>query len=178
MSLRRSDFSLGNFSHIVIDPIEKSRQAWYDAQKQLEKEEFHNLMLLSEVRILRLDLPSVGVDVLHYQLTEFRLCHGIKVGRDKLDNLLIDNDLLIKKGDRLVKTTCGAVRAEDMLMNRCFFDIQAAEEKIRWAIENYNILRPHGSCDYLTPEQAHQMKGPLTKRWRASKREKKQKVQF
>ncbi len=33
-------------------------------------------------------------------------------------------------------------------------------------------------CDYLTPEQAHQMKGPLTKRWRAPKREKKQKIQF
>lgn len=283
----------------------KSRQAWYDAQKQVEKEEFHNLMLLSEVRRLRLDLPSVGVDVLHYQLTEFRLCHGIKVGRDKLANLLRDNDLLIKRKTRLVKTTwshhryfkypnltigktilmpnllwvsdityipivrgfvylslitdaysrkivgwaledslgaIGPVAAlkmaikenkshlctnlihhsdrgvqyccreyidllnlhnisismteqgdpyenalaermnrtikEDMLLNRCFFDIQAAEEKIRWAIENYNTLRPHGSCDYLTPEQAHQMKGPLTKRWRASKREKKQKVQF
>lgn len=33
-------------------------------------------------------------------------------------------------------------------------------------------------CDYLTPEQAHQMKGPLAKRWKASKRWKKQKVQF
>ena len=34
---------------------------------------------------------------------------------------------------------------EDMLLNRCFFDIQAAEEKIQWAIENYNTLRPHGT---------------------------------
>ena len=65
-----------------------------------------------------------------------------------------------------------------MLLNRCFFDIQAAEEKIRWAIENYNTLRPHGSCDYLTPEQAHQMKGPIAKRWKSSKRGEKQKVQF
>ena len=283
----------------------KSRQAWYDAQKQLEKEEFHNLMLLSEVQRLRLDLPSVGVDVLHYQLTEFRLCHGIKVGRDKLANLLRDNGLLVKRKTRSVKTTwshhryfkypnltigktilmpnllwvsdityipiirgfvylslitdaysrkivgwaledslgaIGPVAAlkmaikenkshlrtnlihhsdrgvqyccreyidllklhnisismteqgdpyenalaermnrtikEDMLLNCCFLDIQAAEEKIQWAIENYNALRPHGSCDYLTPEQAHQMKGPLPKRWRTSKREKKQKVQF
>lgn len=83
----------------------KSRQAWYDAQKQLEKEEFHNLMLLSEVRRLRLDLPCVGVDVLHYQLTEFRQSHGIKAGRDKLANLLRESNLLIKKKTRLVKTT-------------------------------------------------------------------------
>lgn len=39
----------------------------------------------------------------------------------------------------------GAARAEEMLLNRCFFDIQAAEEKIRWAIENCNTLRPHGN---------------------------------
>lgn len=89
----------------------KSRQAWYDAQKETQKEEFHNLMLLSEIRRLRLDLPSIGVDVLHYQLAEFRLCHGIKIGRDKLANLLRDNNLLIKRKTRLVKTTCGAARA-------------------------------------------------------------------
>ncbi len=83
----------------------KSRQAWYDAQKQTQKEEFHNLMLLSEIRRLRLDLPCIGVDVLHYQLTEFRFCHGIKVGRDKLANLLRDNVLLIKRKTRSVKTT-------------------------------------------------------------------------
>ncbi len=62
-------------------------------------------MLLSEVRKLRLDLPCVGVDVLHYQLTEFRQSHGIKTGRDKLANLLRENNLLIKKKARLVKTT-------------------------------------------------------------------------
>lgn len=283
----------------------KSRQAWYEMQKQKEKEDFQDLMLLSEVQRLRIELPSVGVDVLHHQLAEFRHCHGIKVGRDKLANLLRDNNLLIRKKKRQVKTTysnhrfykypnltvgkiviapnclwvsdityvpllrgfaylslitdaysrkivgwavenslqaTGPLKAlkmalrmnvtqqetslmhhsdrgvqycctdyikllkkykitismtqqgdpyenalaermnrtikEEMLLNRCFFDIQAAEEKIRWAIENYNTLRPHGSCDYLTPEQAHQMKGPIAKRWKSSKREKNKKYNF
>jgi putative transposase len=282
----------------------KSRQAWYETQKRDEKEDFQSLMLLSEVRRLRLDLPSIGVDVLHHQLTEFRYCHGIKIGRDKLANLLRDNNLLIKKKKRWVKTTwshhhfykypnltvgkkvtspnclwvsdityvpllrgfaylslitdaysrkivgwavegslqaTGPLKAlkmalktntgrlnanhmhhsdrgvqycctdyvkllkkskiaismtqqgdpyenalaermnrtikDDMLLNRTFVDVQAAEEKIRWAIENYNTLRPHGSCDYLTPEQAHQMQGRLAQRWRPSKRWEKQKVQ-
>ena len=62
-------------------------------------------MLLSEVRRLRIDLPSVGVDVLHYQLTEFRHQHGIKIGRDKLANLLRDSGLLIKQKKRRVSTT-------------------------------------------------------------------------
>ena len=30
----------------------------------------------------------------------------------------------------------------------------------------YNQIRPHGSCDYLTPEQAHQRSGALKKRWK------------
>jgi len=34
------------------------------------------------------------------------------------------------------------------------------------SITAYNQERPHGSCDFLTPEQAHQRQGPLKKRWK------------
>jgi putative transposase len=34
------------------------------------------------------------------------------------------------------------------------------------SIEAYNELRPHASCDYLTPQQAHLQSGVLTKRWK------------
>jgi transposase InsO family protein len=40
-----------------------------------------------------------------------------------------------------------------------------ATTAISQAITSYNTLRPHLSCDYLTPEQAHQRTGRLTKRW-------------
>ncbi len=83
----------------------KSRQAWYESQKQNEKEDFQAMMLLSEVRRRRMDLPSIGVDVLHYQLTDFKARYDIKIGRDKLSNLLRDNGLLIKRKKRQVKTT-------------------------------------------------------------------------
>ena len=33
----------------------------------------------------------------------------------------------------------------------------------------YNNNRPHASCDYLTPEQAHHQHGVLKKRWRTYK---------
>lgn len=38
-------------------------------------------------------------------------------------------------------------------------------EKIANSIQSYNMERPHASCDYLTPEQAHLINGPLKKRW-------------
>src|SRR5690554_7748577 len=41
--------------------------------------------------------------------------------------------------------------------------------KIRENIRIYNQLRPHASCDYLTPEQAHRQDGILKKRWTAKK---------
>lgn len=82
-----------------------SRQAWYDEQKRQDKDDLQTGLLLAEVRRLRIDLPSIGIDVLLYQLTDFRQQHGIKIGRDKLANLLRDNGLLIVKRRRCVKTT-------------------------------------------------------------------------
>lgn len=34
------------------------------------------------------------------------------------------------------------------------------------SIESYNELRPHASCDYLTPNQAHLQSEKLNKRWK------------
>ncbi len=34
------------------------------------------------------------------------------------------------------------------------------------AIDNYNEIRPHASCDYLTPNKAHASEGQLKKRWK------------
>jgi transposase InsO family protein len=39
-------------------------------------------------------------------------------------------------------------------------------DRIVRSITAYNEIRPHGSCDYLTPSQAHQKQGALKKRWK------------
>lgn len=39
--------------------------------------------------------------------------------------------------------------------------------KIHSSVKAYNELRPHGSCDYLTPSQAHRQGNVLEKRWKA-----------
>lgn len=83
----------------------KSRQAWYDERKRNDKVDFQGAMLLSKVRRLRVDLPSVGAEILHHQLSAFRQRHAIKMGRDKFANLLNDNDLLIRRKKRRARTT-------------------------------------------------------------------------
>jgi len=37
---------------------------------------------------------------------------------------------------------------------------------VEQAITSYNDLRPHSSCDYLTPTEAHKRTGMLIKRWK------------
>ena len=39
-------------------------------------------------------------------------------------------------------------------------------QMVKESIAAYNSLRPHSSCDYLTPDQTHQLSGPLKKRWK------------
>jgi hypothetical protein len=59
-----------------------------------------------------------------------------------------------------------------------FSQFDQAKAAIAKAIEAYrrsrwfrdNQLRPHASCDYLTPAQAHQKEGSLKKRWRKPER--------
>ncbi|WP_317046590.1 IS3 family transposase [Adhaeribacter arboris] len=53
---------------------------------------------------------------------------------------------------------------------RAFISFDLAKVAIIKSIQAYNQLRPHASCDYLTPNQAHLKKGPLKKRWRKYKR--------
>lgn len=44
---------------------------------------------------------------------------------------------------------------------------EQTSQKIRDSIEAYNTLRPHSSCDFMTPEQAHLESGILKKRWKS-----------
>ena len=64
-----------------------------------------------------------------------------------------------------------------MLENRGFIDHARASEAVSRAINSYNALRPHGSCNYHTPAQAHQMEGKLGCRWRKGKPRSVEKVQ-
>ena len=42
----------------------------------------------------------------------------------------------------------------------------SATEQVTRSVRAYNELRPHGSCDFLTPSQAHERDGPLVRRWK------------
>ena len=51
-------------------------------------------------------------------------------------------------------------------LDETFCNYEQAIEATNNAVSIYNNSRPHSSCDYLTPEQAHQRQGILKTRWK------------
>lgn len=62
-------------------------------------------LVLRQVALIRRELPKVGTRKLQYLLKDFFVQHGIKMGRDALFSLLMEEGLLIKKRKRSVSTT-------------------------------------------------------------------------
>ncbi|WP_019986996.1 IS3 family transposase [Rudanella lutea] len=283
----------------------KSRQAWYDGQKQEDQTTLEYELLLEQVRAIRHDLPRIGAEKLHLMTADWCHQHGIKIGRDRFTELLKEHNLLVPRRTRKVSTTIshhqyfkysnlvkdvkvnrpnqlwvsdityiqvvnrfsylslitdayskkivgwalkpnlgvgGPVAAlrmalaqkgtngkkklihhsdrgiqycskqytslllghdilismtsqnessenqiaervnrtikEEILENRGFHSHDHAAAEIERAIKAYNLVRPHSSCDYLTPEKAHLREGELRKKWRLSNRHRQRKIQI
>lgn len=53
----------------------------------------------------------------------------------------------------------------EFLLDQIFENLEAARQEVAKSGQVYNEKRPHASCNYLTPIQAHQQSGELQKRW-------------
>lgn len=65
----------------------------------------------------------------------------------------------------LAERVNGILKAEFNLYS-CALNFEETCRKIEKAIAAYNQLRPHASCDYLVPDEAHQRSGPMKRRWK------------
>jgi transposase InsO family protein len=54
----------------------------------------------------------------------------------------------------------------DFLLDQTFNSFSEASKAVDSAIKRYNSIRPHASCDNLTPDKAHQLTGKLKKHWK------------
>jgi transposase InsO family protein len=54
----------------------------------------------------------------------------------------------------------------EFLIGETFESYDKAVEAVDIAIDKYNHIRPHASCNYLTPVKAHEQTGVLRKRWK------------
>ena len=87
-------------------------------------------------------------------------------------DLLLKNNIAIsmtENGDpyenALAERVNGIIKTEFNLYSSSLgFD--QTENQVSKSIKSYNELRPHASCDYLTPNRAHLQAEKLNKRWK------------
>lgn len=101
---------------------------------------------------------------------------GIQYCCDDYIQLLTSNSIQIsmtEKGDpyenAIAERVNGILKAEFGL-NKTFVSFDEAIKAVEQAVEIYNTLRPHASCDYLTPQIAHQKQGIIKNRWKTIRR--------
>jgi transposase InsO family protein len=66
----------------------------------------------------------------------------------------------------LAERVNGIIKAEFDLYGRQL-GFESTKEIVIQSITAYNEVRPHSSCDYLTPQQAHKQTNQLKKRWKS-----------
>ena len=58
------------------------------------------------------------------------------------------------------------IRKHEFRLDQLFQTMSEMKAHVAKSISSYNEVRPHASCDFLTPNQAHKGSGILAKRWK------------
>jgi putative transposase len=83
----------------------KSRQAWYDQLNHHAEQQLSETLILKLVTELRKEMPRLGTAKLQHLLNLQLEAHQIRIGRDKLYELLGHHGYLIRYRRRKVYTT-------------------------------------------------------------------------
>lgn len=86
--------------HTFCSFLGYTRQAYYQYQRQAEKEALQLDLLLQEVRLIRKQQKRLGTRKLLFKMKNFMQQHGIEIGRDALFDLLSENGLLVRRRKR------------------------------------------------------------------------------
>ena len=76
---------------------------------------------------------------------------------------------MTEKGDpyeNAIAERVNGILKMELLLDGTFNTCEDAKQAVAWAVKKYNQIRPHSSCDYLTPELAHEREGVLKKHWK------------
>ena len=78
---------------------------------------------------------------------------------------------MTEKGDpyeNAIAERINGILKHEFKLDQLFQTMTEMKAHVKKSIHAYNEVRPHASCDYLTPNQAHKGSGILVKRWKNS----------
>lgn len=74
-----------------------SRQGYYKLRRREEREALEAHLVIDEVTRIRAVQKRIGVRKIHHMIAPFLAEHGIKMGRDGLNELMREHSLLVRK---------------------------------------------------------------------------------
>ena len=106
-----------------------------------------------------------GLSTIHHSDRGTQYCCSDYVAALKADSIKIS---MTEKGDP--RENAYAERINGTIKNEFLKHISCAPDEFQTAVCNsiqaYNVLRPHASIDYMTPEEAHARSGEIKRRWK------------
>ena len=155
------------------------------------KEEFCYLMLITDTyshQIMGWSLsPNLGaqfcVDALkkaiaqrkypsrkliHHSDRGIQYCSDIYVKTLQKANVQISMTEQSDPYENAIAERMNGILKDEFNLDSTFDNIEQVQLILQKAVKAYNEKRPHSSCDFHTPIQAHQLNGPLKKRWKTT----------
>lgn len=127
-----------------------------------------NMGASNAVKALRMAIaqkPDLRLETIHHSDRGLQYCCADYVKLLKSHGILIS---MTEASDP--RENAYAERVNGTIKNEFLRPLKANEENVAGlvckAIKEYNTFRPHSSIEWLTPEEAHHMEGPLERKWK------------
>ena len=104
--------------------------------------------------------------LIHHSDRGIQYCCDEYIGQLKRNGIQISMSAPGNPYENAVSERVNGTIKTEYYLDDYFRNIKQVRKAVREAVFLYNNHRPHASCDFLTPQQAHQRHGKLKKRWR------------
>lgn len=129
---------------------------------------WHDLTSEGALNALKMALASekYNYDLIHHSDRGIQYCCSDYVNYLKGAQVAIS---MTENGDPYenpIAERVNGILKEEYGLNETFNDYLSANEAVKVAVDKYNNKRPHASCDFMVPSEAHNMTGQMKKRWK------------
>lgn len=125
---------------------------------------------LSALRMALRNSSSTLEGLIHHSDRGVQYCCSQYVALLRKSNIQISMTEKSDPYENAVAERVNGILKSELSIDRIFKDHSHALRIVEQQIKTYNNLRPHASCDFYTPKEAHSMTGVLKKRWKSKTR--------
>jgi putative transposase len=151
------------YMSLITDAYSRKIVGW-SVHKSLQTEG----PLLALKKAIKTIVGKKNINLIHHSDRGVQYCSGSYIQLLKDHKIAISMTENSDPYENALAERMNKTLKEEFSLNRTFLSYDQAKQLAKEAITYYNQTRPHASCNYMTPNQAHRCTGPMPKRWRLS----------